>query len=105
MKKGEQKPSVRLPILGGYVTEEKVLWGEMDELRAEIFEFEQNMWTKIREDVKQWCLANWEKWDTEKPSWFVSSSPPPTSNPNRASLSISANPLARFARPLAHLKE
>jgi hypothetical protein len=58
---------------GGAWMRSRFLRGETDELRAEIFDFNKNMWTEIREDVKQWCLANWEKWDDEKPRWFVSS--------------------------------
>jgi len=27
------------------------------------------MWWAIREDVKEWVLANWWRWREEKPEW------------------------------------
>jgi hypothetical protein len=29
------------------------------------------MWSRIKEDVKAWTMANWESWDREKPEWFT----------------------------------
>ena len=29
------------------------------------------MWVRIREDVKQWVLSNYWRWEEEKPEWMT----------------------------------
>ena len=36
-----------------------------------IFRSHTDLWTKIEKEVQQWTLANWHKWEVEKPEWFT----------------------------------
>jgi hypothetical protein len=42
-----------------------------DERRALVFKKNAVMWSRIKEDVKTWTMANWETWDRDKPEWFT----------------------------------
>jgi hypothetical protein len=41
-----------------------------DEKRANIFSDHSDLWKSISGDVEAWTLANWGKWEEEKPAWF-----------------------------------
>jgi len=39
-------------------------------VKASVLKKNKKMWRAIREDVKEWVLANWWRWKEEKPEWF-----------------------------------
>jgi hypothetical protein len=45
---------------------------DYEEDRIKMFVHGQNrkQWASIREDVKQYTMENWERWEEEKPEWF-----------------------------------
>ena len=43
-----------------------------DAKRATIFLRSIDLWNSIEEQVKEWTISNWSKWDEEKPEWFSS---------------------------------
>ena len=42
-----------------------------DESRSLIFRKHTDLWMKIEREVQDWTLANWHKWEVEKPEWFT----------------------------------
>jgi hypothetical protein len=42
-----------------------------DEKRMMIFSRNVLLWSRIKEDVRDWTMTNWEIWDKGKPSWFT----------------------------------
>ena len=44
--------------------------GQTDEVKQRIFEHNKKQWASIRDDVKEYTLDNWERWEDEKPAWF-----------------------------------
>ena len=42
-----------------------------DARRSFIFNDHTDLWKKIEHEVQQWTLANWHKWEVEKPAWFT----------------------------------
>ena len=44
-----------------------------DEIKASVLKKNKKMWRPIREDVKEWVLANWWRWEAEKPDWYQES--------------------------------
>jgi hypothetical protein len=48
----------------------KFLKNTDDEKRMEIVRDHVDLWVDIRDDVKRYSLANWNRWETEKPAWF-----------------------------------
>jgi hypothetical protein len=45
---------------------------DYEEDRIKMFLHGQNrkQWASIRDDVKQFTMENWERWEEEKPAWF-----------------------------------
>ena len=45
---------------------------DYEEDRIKMFVHGQNrkQWASIRDDVKEYTLDNWERWEDEKPAWF-----------------------------------
>jgi hypothetical protein len=42
-----------------------------DEVKANYtFKYSKHHWISIEDDVKNWVIENWEKWEEEKPDWF-----------------------------------
>ena len=45
---------------------------ELDDARKSlIFRRHTDLWKKIEREVQDWTLANWHKWEVEKPDWFT----------------------------------
>jgi hypothetical protein len=44
--------------------------GASDESRMYIHWFRHSKWKHIREEVKEWTQANWERIEAENPEWF-----------------------------------
>ena len=42
-----------------------------DSLRIIIFNYQEDKWSEIREDVKMWVREKWPEWTRERPSWFT----------------------------------
>jgi hypothetical protein len=56
---------------GRRVVLEFFLLGESDEKKFSVLSFHRISWEDaIGKDVKAWTLANWERWDRDKPKWF-----------------------------------
>ena len=36
-----------------------------------IFTTNVDLWRDIARDVRAWTLANWSRWESEKPEWFT----------------------------------
>jgi len=49
------------------------LKGEDDEAKQNVFTVNKKQWVGIREDVKQWVLSNYWRWEAEKPEWMTES--------------------------------
>jgi hypothetical protein len=47
------------------------LKGESDQEKMEIFRFNQKQWRSVRDDVKEFVLKNWWKFEDEKPDWYT----------------------------------
>jgi hypothetical protein len=45
--------------------------GGTEAVKAGIFSVSPLLWWSIRDEVKAWTLANWERWLKEKPAWFT----------------------------------
>jgi hypothetical protein len=45
--------------------------GASDESKMKIHLCRRAMWKHIREEVKEWTLANWERIEAESPEWFT----------------------------------
>jgi hypothetical protein len=56
---------------GRQTAESTFLDNEEDGMRILIFTVIVVLWSRIKEDVKAWTMANWETWDEEKPEWFT----------------------------------
>jgi hypothetical protein len=41
------------------------------EMRIRVFDSSVQKWSRIKEDVWDWTMANWETWEKEKPGWFT----------------------------------
>jgi hypothetical protein len=41
-----------------------------DAAKSTIFEYNKKCWREIRDEVRDWCLTNWEHWEDEQPAWF-----------------------------------
>ena len=39
-------------------------------LAAYTFQMSKHHWKSIEEEVRAWVVANWERWEDEKPDWF-----------------------------------
>ena len=52
--------------------EKDFLDNEDDANRIRIFKRNVWLWSRIKSDVKEWTLGNWETWEREKPEWFTS---------------------------------
>jgi hypothetical protein len=50
----------------------KCFFVDYEEDRIKMFVHGQNrkQWASIRDDVKQYTMENWERWEEEKPEWF-----------------------------------
>jgi len=44
--------------------------GKTDAAKSIVFIAKKSLWAGIKDDVKAWCLENWERWEEEKPEWF-----------------------------------
>jgi hypothetical protein len=44
--------------------------GTTDDVKAEVFGCNRNMWRAIEGDMKDWVQTNWEQWEDEQPQWF-----------------------------------
>jgi hypothetical protein len=54
------------------VVEEEYRNAESDEDKFSIFTNQRLMWeSDIGGEVKTWTLANWARWEEEKPDWFT----------------------------------
>ena len=42
-----------------------------DASKSIVFTHHTDLWKKIEQAVKEWTLANWRKWEVEKPAWFT----------------------------------
>ena len=42
-----------------------------DATRIVVFTSCGDLWSDIEEEVREWTLANWSRWETEKPEWFT----------------------------------
>ena len=42
-----------------------------DSIKSFIFSRHTDLWKKIEREVQEWTLANWHKWELEKPAWFT----------------------------------
>ena len=42
-----------------------------DATKSLVFHHHTDLWKKINHDVKEWTLANWHKWEVEKPACFT----------------------------------
>jgi hypothetical protein len=42
-----------------------------DELRTQIFLYNERLWGSIREKVAAWCQANYDRWKAESPAWLT----------------------------------
>ena len=42
-----------------------------DATRSIVFSDHPDLWKKIEPEVQEWTLANWHKWEVEKPAWFT----------------------------------
>ena len=41
-----------------------------DPTKMKVFERHSDLWSDIKDDVKAFTLANWARWEAEKPTWF-----------------------------------
>jgi hypothetical protein len=44
--------------------------GTSDHMKMEVFKRHTLYWESIRDEVKAYTFANWDRWKTEKPDWF-----------------------------------
>ena len=42
-----------------------------DATKSIVFGNHPDLWKKIEPEVQEWTLANWHKWEVEKPAWFT----------------------------------
>ena len=42
-----------------------------DATKSLVFGNHTDLWKKIEPKVQEWTLANWHKWEVEKPDWFT----------------------------------
>jgi hypothetical protein len=42
-----------------------------DATKRLVFDDSPDLWTEIRDKVKEWTLSRWNVWEAEKPSWFT----------------------------------
>jgi hypothetical protein len=56
---------------GRQLSESMFLDNTEDDLRVNIFTDNIMLWSRIEEDVREWTMENWERWDQEKPAWFT----------------------------------
>ena len=42
-----------------------------DATKSNVFTHHTDLWKKIDPEVQEWTLANWHKWEVEKPAWFT----------------------------------
>ena len=42
-----------------------------DEMKSTVFRKHPASRTLIEKEIREWTLANWERWDREKPLWFT----------------------------------
>jgi hypothetical protein len=47
------------------------LKGDTDVKRVKPLRLNKNKWKKIRPDVRDFVVENWERWEEEKPDWFT----------------------------------
>jgi len=88
------------------------LKGEDDEVKQMVLTHNKKQWVRIREDVKQWVLSNYWRWEADKPEWFTESwiaKVPPDMIPSEAKqatrdIRVSARRRSSFA-PIANEAE
>jgi hypothetical protein len=44
---------------------------ETDEVRMDIFTIHAVKWVHYKDEVRDFTLANWARWNEEKPAWFT----------------------------------
>jgi hypothetical protein len=54
----------------GYQYVQSKFLREGDENKKAVFKYNKKLWLSIRDDVKEWTLENWERWEEEQPEWF-----------------------------------
>ena len=42
-----------------------------DASKSLVFTHQTDLWKKIEPEVQEWTLANWHKWEKERPAWFT----------------------------------
>ena len=42
-----------------------------DATKSLVFGDHTDLWKKIENEVQEWTLTNWSKWEEEKPEWFT----------------------------------
>ena len=45
--------------------------GTSDHMKMDTFSLNPLYWVSIRNEVKEFSRANWDRWKTEKPDWFT----------------------------------
>ena len=59
-------------VTGRQLTQELFTKGERDEAKILVFRKQRMLWEgDIGEDVKQWTMENWARWEEEMPEWFT----------------------------------
>ena len=69
---------MKRPFLGTFTStrtgrawvQSRFLANDADFARLRIFGANKKQWLSIRDDVKQYTLENWERWEEEKPAFF-----------------------------------
>jgi hypothetical protein len=56
---------------GNEWAENKLLKGETDFERADMFTINKKKWKRIEAEAKAWIQDNWERWEEEQPDWFT----------------------------------
>jgi hypothetical protein len=42
-----------------------------DITKSDIFGINVHLWLSIKDEVKEWTMSNWTRWEEEKPAWFT----------------------------------
>ena len=72
MKKGYRRTFFSLKS-GKQRTKDFFLKGADDGQKSAVLACNKKQWRAIREEVKEWVLVNWWRWEEEKPEWYSDS--------------------------------
>ena len=70
MDLGKTKEDYWKPVFAGYDFSKQWMKDNKPDVIILVFNDHADLWKKIEKEVKEWTLANWGRWEVEKPVWF-----------------------------------